>query len=67
MMKSEPVVTYNHMEEDEQGQQADNFQDAKAEIPISLYMILIVDAILVSAIVFFTFTVIFWINQHAKD
>jgi hypothetical protein len=30
-------------------------------------MILIVDAILVSAIVFFTFTVIFWFNQHTKD
>lgn len=59
MMKSEPVVTYNHMEEDEQGQHSDNMQEAKAEIPISLYMILIVDAILVSAIVFFTFTVIF--------
>ncbi|HRH66480.1 MAG TPA: hypothetical protein PLU53_09305 [Bacteroidia bacterium] len=47
------------MEEDEQGQHSDNMQEAKAEIPISLYMILIVDAILVSAIVFFTFTVIF--------
>ena len=59
MMKSEPVVTYNHMEDDEQGQLSDQLQDGKAEIPISLYMILIVDAILVSALVFFTFTGIF--------
>lgn len=59
MLKSEPVVTYNHMEEDEQGQSFEHSQEEDSKYPISLYMILIVDAILVSAIVFFTFTVIF--------
>jgi hypothetical protein len=53
-MKNEPVVSYNHMEED------DNSQNNKEEnIPISLYMLLVVDAILISAIVVFAAKIMF--------
>ena len=58
-MKNEPVVTYNHMQEDETRNYPVNKEAEEESLPISLYMILVVDAILVSAIVFFTFTVIF--------
>ncbi|MBP6335583.1 MAG: hypothetical protein KA444_08940 [Bacteroidia bacterium] len=58
-MKNEPVVTYNHMEEDEPNRNLAFKQEEEESLPISLYMILVVDAILVSAIVFFSFTVIF--------
>lgn len=58
-MKNEPVVTYNHMQEDETRNFPIQKEIEEESLPISLYMILVVDAILVSAIVFFTFTVIF--------
>lgn len=58
-MKNEPVVTYNHMEEDETRHPLSDIQQTQEPLPISLYMILVVDAILVSAIVFFTVKVIF--------
>jgi len=58
-MKNEPVVTYNHMEEDEPQKYPAHREEDENSLPISLYMILVVDAILVSAIVFFSFTVIF--------
>ncbi len=58
-MKNEPVVTYNHMEEDEPRRNPMLHEMEEESLPISLYMILVVDAILVSAIVFFSFTVIF--------
>lgn len=59
LMKNEPVVTYNHMEEDDAGRTVYPEAQAKESLPISLYMLLVVDAILVSAIVFLTFKVIF--------
>lgn len=58
-MKNEPVVTYNHMQEDEPKKYPVHTELEEESLPISLYMILVVDAILVSAIVFFSFTVIF--------
>ncbi len=58
-MKNEPVVTYNHMQEDEPRNYPMHKELEEESLPISLYMILVVDAILVSAIVFFSFTVIF--------
>ena len=58
-MKNEPVVTYNHMQEDEPKTYPIQNDLEEESLPISLYMILVVDAILVSAIVFFSFTVIF--------
>ena len=58
-MKNEPVVTYNHMEEEDSGRTVYPDAQAKESLPISLYMLLVVDAILVSAIVFLTFKVIF--------
>ena len=60
-MKNEPVVTYNHMQEDEPRNYPMHKELEEESLPISLYMILVVDAILVSAIVFFSFTVIFWV------
>jgi len=54
-MKNEPVGSYNHMQEDEQtmnGIQAD-------PVPASLYMLLIVDAVLISALAVFAAQIIF--------
>ncbi|MCC7232112.1 MAG: hypothetical protein IT242_04150 [Bacteroidia bacterium] len=59
-MKNEHIVTYNHMEEEEEPVRKDyNRPRESKNIPISLYMLLIVDALLVTAIVFFTFKIIF--------
>ena len=60
-MKNEPVVTYNHMEEDSSlsGFQNANAMENKKNHPISLYMILVVDFLLMGAIAFFAFKVIF--------
>lgn len=54
-MKNEPVGSYNHMQEDEQslnGMQVD-------PVPASLYMLLIVDAVLISALAVFAAQIIF--------
>lgn len=59
LMKNEPVVTYNHMEEDDAGRTVYPENPKQEKLPISLYMLLVVDAILVFAIVFLTFKVIF--------
>lgn len=51
-MKNEPVVSYNHMEEEA--------NEAKANrIPVSLYILLAVDAVLISAIAIFIAKIIF--------
>jgi len=51
-MKNEPVVSYNHMEEEA--------IDTKSNhIPVSLYVLLAVDAVLISAIAIFIAKIIF--------
>jgi hypothetical protein len=52
-MKNEPVVSYNHMQEEE----AINVK--KEKIPYSLYVLLFIDAILISAISVFVAKLIF--------
>lgn len=52
-MKNEPVVSYNHMQEDE------TVNGKKAHIPYSLYILLLIDAILISAISVFVAKIIF--------
>jgi hypothetical protein len=52
-MKNEPVVTYNHMEEDETTHSQDVYSsEEKNSVPISIYMIFVVDVILISALIF---------------
>ncbi len=58
-MKNEPVVTYNHMEEDDASANSGHAERGSDHLPISLYMILVVDAILVSLVVFFSFKIIY--------
>lgn len=53
IMKNEPVVSYNHMQEE------DAITTKKARIPYSLYILLVVDAILISAIAVFVAKIIF--------
>jgi len=59
-MKNEPVVTYNHMQEDGSSLRHPfgNEADSGAH-PISLYMIFAVDILLMCAIAFLAFQVIF--------
>jgi hypothetical protein len=52
-MKNEPVVSYNHMQEEEA------INNRKERISYSLYILLIVDAILISAISVFVAKIIF--------
>ncbi len=52
-MKNEPVVSYNHMQDD------DSIQLRRERIPYSLYVLLFVDAILISAISVFVAKIIF--------
>jgi hypothetical protein len=54
-MKNEPVVTYNHMQEDKNSEMSAE----RETLPISLYMLLVVDAILITAIVVFAIKFIF--------
>ena len=54
-MKNEPVVTYNHMQEDKSAEMSANNE----VLPISLYMLLVVDALLITAIVVFAVKFIF--------
>ena len=52
-MKNEPVVSYNHMQEEEAISEKTN------RIPYSLYVLLFVDAILISALSVFVAKIIF--------
>lgn len=54
-MKNEPVVSYNHMQEDE----STAVKSEKESVPISLYMLLVVDALLITGIVVFAVKIIF--------
>ncbi len=54
-MKNEPVISYNHMQEET----SVNAKPEKESVPISLYMLLVVDAILITAIVIFAVKIIF--------
>lgn len=59
-MKNEPLMTYNHMEDDNTKRPTmRKVEDKEEAYPISLYMLLVVDAILISAIVFMTVKIIF--------
>ena len=52
-MKNEPVVSYNHMQEDKS-------LDVKRErVSNSLYVLLVIDAILISAIAVFVAKIVF--------
>ncbi len=55
-MKNEPVVSYNHMEEDEA---SSSTTVASESVPFSLYMLLIVDAVLISGLAIVAAKVIF--------
>ena len=52
-MKNEPVVSYNHMQEEE------TISEKTNRIPYSLYVLLFVDAILISALSVFVAKIIF--------
>lgn len=52
-MKNEPVVSYNHMQEDESANKK------VSRIPYSLYILLFIDAILISALSVFVAKIIF--------
>lgn len=59
-MKSEPLITYNHMNEEETVRNAQaTHQNRSENYPISLYMLLVVDAVLITAILFMTAKIIF--------
>ena len=50
-MKNEPVVSYNHMEEETASK--------KNHVPVTLYVLLAIDAILISAIAIFIAKIVF--------
>jgi hypothetical protein len=52
-MKNEPVVSYNHMQEDE------ITTEKSKRIPYSLYILLFIDAILISALSVFVAKILF--------
>lgn len=54
-MKNEPVVTYNHMQDDKSAES----MNEQETLPISLYMLLVVDALLITAIIVFAVKFIF--------
>jgi len=60
-MKNEPVVTYNHMEEDESSRVSPGMNPSgdRGYHPISLYMIFIVDIILIAGVVYMAMKAIF--------
>jgi len=59
-MKNEPLITYDHMQDDTAGKpNLRKVEDRDVHYPISLYMLLVVDAILISAIIFMTVKIIF--------
>ena len=52
-MKNEPVVSYNHMQDEEV------LNSKRERISYSLYVLLIIDAVLISAIAVFVAKIIF--------
>lgn len=59
-MKNEPVMTYDHMKDDQHASSALHKVEKQEETyPISLYMLLVVDAMLISAILFMVVKIIF--------
>ncbi len=52
-MKNEPVVSYNHMQEEQ------SVNDKKEHISYSLYVLLFIDAVLISAISVFVAKIVF--------
>ncbi len=60
-MKNEPVVTYNHMEDESPsgGSQGLSTAHEKSSHPISLYMILVVDVILIAGVIYVAVKTIF--------
>jgi hypothetical protein len=52
-MKNEPVVSYNHMQEEQA------IEGGKGRIPYSLYILLAIDALLITAIAVFVAKIIF--------
>ena len=52
-MKNEPVVSYNHMQEDE------TLNVKRERISYSLYILLFIDAVLISAIAVFVAKIVF--------
>ncbi len=60
-MKNEPVVTYNHMEDDDSNNSSKHVEvmEEKNHHPISLYMIFVVDMLLIGGVVYFTIKTIF--------
>jgi hypothetical protein len=55
-MKNEPVLTYNHMEEEIS---VSNHDGQVVSHPVSLYLILAVDVLLMGALVFIAFRTMF--------
>ena len=59
-MKNEPVVTYNHMQEDSTSIHKEFLtEEVDSNHPISLYMIFAVDILLMCALGFLAFQLIF--------
>ena len=58
-MKNEPVVTYDHMQEDARTITRSFHAEEDDSHPISLYMIFAVDILLICAIGFVAFQLIF--------
>jgi hypothetical protein len=58
-MKNEPVVTYNHMQDDSSTVQNYGTEEENPTHPISLYMIFAVDILLMCALGFLAFQLIF--------
>lgn len=52
-MKNEPVVSYNHMQEEQET------SNTSTKIPYSLYVLLFIDAVLISALSVFVAKIIF--------
>ena len=58
-MKNEPVVTYNHMQDDSTTVHKYGTEEENTSHPISLYMIFAVDILLMCALGFLAFQLIF--------
>ncbi|MEY4594547.1 MAG: hypothetical protein RIQ47_957 [Bacteroidota bacterium] len=58
-MKNEPVMTYDHINEERLSSSADNKLEKEETYPISLYMLLVVDAMLISGLIFMVVKIIF--------
>ena len=60
-MKNEPMMTFDHVNEDNAIKRTmQKVENSGESYPISLYMLLVVDAVLISAILFITVKIIFW-------